>query len=175
MPHRDAGYSESHLPDGTPSILGIWIPVVDATPENGCMYVVPRERDPMWDAVEDRMHKAPHLMSGFPYAHVRPLPAKAGTVLMWHHSTIHWGSSCSAYADQPRQSIAMSFRLREELKPWTEHDAELYGRRPYSHSELASGKIDMSERLKLCTRALMMYSVWHPEFHGFDKEHLGVG
>ena len=32
----------------------------------------------------------------------------------------------------------------------------------------------MEERLRLCCRALMMYSVWHPEFKGFDKEHLGV-
>ena len=30
---------------GLPNILGLWIPVVDATSENGCMFVVPRERD----------------------------------------------------------------------------------------------------------------------------------
>ena len=30
----------------------------------------------------------------------------------------------------------------------------------------------MDERLRLCTRALMMYSVWHPEFKGFDKSHV---
>ena len=31
------------------------------------------------------------------------------------------------------------------------------------------GGIPMHERLKLCLRGLKMYSVWHPEFHGFDK------
>ena len=97
-----------------------------------------------------------------------PLPASEGTVLAWHHSTIHWGSSCSSYAEEPRKSIAMSFRLRDEVKPWTERDQELYGRRPFSRAELAAG-VGMEERVKLCSHALMMYSVWHPEFKGFDK------
>ena len=30
---------------GLPNILGLWIPVTDATSEHGCMFVVPRERD----------------------------------------------------------------------------------------------------------------------------------
>lgn len=173
VPHRDNTYSASHTVDGRPSILGIWIPCVDVNADNGCMYVVPRERDPLFENEADRTHRAPHLMPNFPYAHVRPLEANAGTVLMWHHNTIHWGSSCSPYATHPRKSIAMSFRLREEEKPFSAKDEELYGRRPYTRQELAAG-IPMDERLRLCTRALMMYSVWHPEFKGFDKEHLGV-
>ena len=112
-------------------------------------------------------------MPNFPYAHVRPLPAAAGTVPMWHHNTIHWGSSCSPYATHPRKSIAMSFRVREEAKPFSDKDWELYGRMPYTRQDLREG-VSMEERLRLCTRALMMYSVWHPEFKGFDKEHLGV-
>ena len=171
VPHRDAAYGNSHTPDGRPSIIGVWVPCVEATTENGCMYVVPRERDRLFEADDDRLHRAPHLQPDFPHAHVRPLPAEAGTVLMWHHSTIHWGSSCSAYADEPRKSIAMSFRLRDADKPWSEKDQELYGRRPFTRAELQAG-VSMDERLRLCTRALMMYSVWHPEFKGFDKSHV---
>ena len=70
-----------------------------------------------------RLHRAPEKMPNFPHAHVRPLAANAGTVLAWHHNTIHWGSSCSPYAEQPRKSIAMSFRLREAWRPWTDKDA----------------------------------------------------
>ena len=109
---------------------------MEATTENGCMYVIPKERDPLWDDDAHRLHRAPHLMPDFPHAHMRPLPAKAGTVLMWHHSTIHWGTSCSAYAEEPRKSIAMSFRLREAAKPFTEKDTELYGRRPLTRAEV---------------------------------------
>lgn len=61
VPHRDNSYGSSHTADGLPSILGIWIPCVDVTTENGCMYVVPRERDPLFDNEADRTHKAPHL------------------------------------------------------------------------------------------------------------------
>ena len=173
VPHRDNLYGKCHTEAGLPSILGIWIPCVDATTENGCMYVVPRERDDLFEKSDDKLHPAPHLNPNFPHAHVLPLPAEAGTVLMWHHSTIHWGSSCSPYATHPRKSIAMSFRLREEAKPFSDKDWELYGRLPYTRAELAAG-IGMPERLRLCTRALMMYSVWHPEFKGFSKEHLDV-
>jgi len=173
VPHRDNLYAKCHTEAGLPSILGIWIPCVETNTENGCMYVVPRERDDLFDKSDDKLHPAPHLNPNFPHAHVRPLPAEAGTVFMWHHSTIHWGSSCSPYANHPRKSIAMSFRLREEAKPFSDKDWELYGRLPYTRAELAAG-IDMPERLRLCTRALMMYSVWHPEFKGFDKEHLDV-
>ena len=49
VPHRDAAYGVSHTPDGRPSIVGVWIPVVDATLENGCMFVVPRERDRLYE------------------------------------------------------------------------------------------------------------------------------
>ena len=48
VPHRDAAYAVSHTAEGLPNILGLWIPVVDVTTENGCMFVVPRERDPMF-------------------------------------------------------------------------------------------------------------------------------
>ena len=32
----------------------------------------------------------------------------------------------------------------------------------------------METRLRLCAGALVTYSVWHPEFKGFDQAHLGV-
>ena len=38
-----------------------------------------------------------------------------------------------------------------------------------------SPKASTLERMKLCLRGLKMYSVWHPEFHGFDKALVTVG
>ena len=100
-------------------------------------------------------------------------PFAGGSVLMWHHSSIHWGSACSAYAPEPRKSIALSFRLNEARKPMSDKDWELYGRVPFTLEEVQRG-VGVPERVRLCTRAMMMYSVWHPEFGGFDKEHYGV-
>jgi hypothetical protein len=34
----------------------------------------------------------------FPINSIRPLPAKAGTMLGWYGNTIHWGGSCHAVA-----------------------------------------------------------------------------
>lgn len=150
-PHRDSSFSNCHLHDGSSSILSVWIPTVDVDIENGCMYVIPRERDVYFDKSEDPAHLNP-LLKGFPYADVRPLPGKAGTVFVWHPNTIHWGSACSAYAPESRKSIAMAFRLSEERRAFTEKEFALYGRRPFDYAEIAGG-LDMKERLKVLTPA----------------------
>lgn len=43
LPHRDFNFTESNDPDGRPKMLSIWVPVTDATLNNGCMYVLPGE------------------------------------------------------------------------------------------------------------------------------------
>ena len=62
VPHRDNLYAKCHTEAGLPSILGIWIPCVETNTENGCMYVVPRERDDLFDKSDDKLHPAPHLI-----------------------------------------------------------------------------------------------------------------
>ena len=53
VPHRDITYKNCHSPvDGSPDILSLWIPVVDVDTDNGCMYVIPRERDPQFSKVK---------------------------------------------------------------------------------------------------------------------------
>lgn len=51
----------------------------------------------------------------FPLESVRPLPGPAGSVICWQGNTIHWGSKCGEYAETPRMSIAMSFRVAKAL------------------------------------------------------------
>ena len=172
QPHRDFPYDQCHLEDGSPSVVSVWIPFVQASLDNGCMYVVPRENDPLFDQPDDKFHLTPTLRP-FPYSHVRPLNTGAGSVLMWNTCTIHWGSSCSpaeylGEGEESRKSIAMSFRVPQSKQAMREKEWDQYGRLPFTQMEIAKG-IPLAERMKLCLRGLKMYSVWHPEFHGFDK------
>lgn len=44
-PHRDRGY-KALFEDRSPKSVTVWIPLTESTPLNGCMYVVPGNRDP---------------------------------------------------------------------------------------------------------------------------------
>ena len=91
-----------------PHRLTIWIPMLDATIDNACMYVIPRSNTPK------SLGEFHHLKS-VSLADLRTLlqgsralPARAGSVLGWDFGLIHWGSSSTRLA-QPRISIAMEF------------------------------------------------------------------
>lgn len=43
-PHRDRPHP--WMADGTPNSLNFWLPLTEATPLNGCMYILPRPADP---------------------------------------------------------------------------------------------------------------------------------
>lgn len=45
--HRDKSY-ETLFVNGAPKTLSVWIPLTDATTSNGCMYVLPADRDPTY-------------------------------------------------------------------------------------------------------------------------------
>ena len=60
MPHRDSSYDRCVSPeDGRPIKLSVWVPLVDATLDNGCMYVLPKNCDALFDKPHDRFHMRP--------------------------------------------------------------------------------------------------------------------
>lgn len=90
--------------------LSLWIPLTDASLDNGCMYVIPRDRVPEslpraytdWERASIRERE--RILHG-----VRPLPATAGSILGWEHDLIHWGGRARESAIQPRVSMAVEF------------------------------------------------------------------
>jgi hypothetical protein len=89
----------------------------------------------------------------FPLHGVRALPAPAGSLLAWYGNTIHWGSTCSRYASNPRKSIALTFRRAattpvgaDEVPPLTQSQA---------------GALPPGLRLALIARSLLLYNQWH--------------
>jgi hypothetical protein len=99
-PHRDN--SRSLAPDGSPLSLTCWIPLSEATPLNGCMYIVPAQLDPNLNQGATK--------SWSPLTLARALPAKPGEYLIWNQMVLHWGGVSSEFAEKPRMSMALEFQ-----------------------------------------------------------------
>lgn len=110
-PHRDSNPA-SLFADGMPKSATIWNPLTDATPLNGCMYLLPANRDPDYLNPGQRERDLP-LQS------IRALPAKAGSVLLWNQNIYHWGGRSSPRVSTPRISIACEYQ-HADLPPMRE-------------------------------------------------------
>ena len=187
LPHRDYSAADSLYREGGeevkgspkatasdhPAILNVWIPLNDATLDNGCMYVVPKEFDIDFARTDNHhahMNPATEVQRGksskiqFPLHGVRALPAPAGSLIAWYGNTIHWGSSCSRYAKAPRKSIALTFR-RGDIKVGAgvlAPDDATRVHRPSPPITIAQAcAMTPAMRLALISRSLLLYSQWH--------------
>lgn len=111
-PHRDHHRMLTPQPDGRPAFMSVWVPLVDVTPMNGCLYVVPTNRDPNLPFRWTRRIFGPRI-SLKDLQSVRALPASAGSVLCWIPHILHWGARCSEWSDQPRISVAVYLQCNE--------------------------------------------------------------
>jgi hypothetical protein len=102
-PHRDRD-TYTLREDRSSTSYSIWLPLTDATPENGCMYVVPAHLDPAYFFL--------NKLEPFPQD-ARSLPAPAGTAYCWTHSLLHWGSRSSAEAANPRVSLSFEYQATD--------------------------------------------------------------
>lgn len=102
-PHVDGGH-RTHTTDR----LTVWLPITDATLENGCMNVIPKSLLPPSipdDFANNPGGIAPELWRSMLQG-ARALPARAGSVLAWDFQVIHWSSLCDG-AVEPRMSLAV--------------------------------------------------------------------
>ena len=116
QPHRDYTHeevfgSETSQASTGPKIISIWLPLVDITLENGCMYVVPRAGDGSGGRGEDEVE-----IPSFDMKTVRALaPAKAGTLFAWAGNTVHWGASCAKQDRRHQDQPAFVFRNKNTV------------------------------------------------------------
>jgi hypothetical protein len=104
VPHRDRA---TGAPGGWPKALTIWIPLTQATPLNGCMYVVPKHLDSNYGK-----RAAEGIKCGM--TDIRAVPAVPGDALIWTHDLLHWGSRTSALSTAPRMSMSIEFQRMDE-------------------------------------------------------------
>jgi ectoine hydroxylase-related dioxygenase (phytanoyl-CoA dioxygenase family) len=107
-PHRDKDH-HALFPDGRPKSLSVWIPLTEATPLNGCIYIVPAHLDPTYNTPQDSDWK-------FQHQDIRALPSPAGGLFMWNQAIIHWGARSSPLAAGPRISMSVEFQ-RGDIPP----------------------------------------------------------
>lgn len=108
-PHRDRD-RQTLLEDGLPKSLTVWIPLSDATPLNGCLYIVPALHDPTYGAENEKEWK-------FEYSSIRALPASPGDYFIWNQAVVHWGGKSSPRAKQSRVSMSFEFQ-RADAAPF---------------------------------------------------------
>ncbi len=93
--------------DGTPKSITVWLPVTDATPDNGCVYLVPAGQDRNYGKPE--ADRADASLPG-----IRALPAVVGDVLIWTGEAYHWQSRPERAARHaPLQSLTWEFQSRD--------------------------------------------------------------
>jgi len=109
LPHVD-----SYGKKGTPGHLALWFPLSDATLENGCMYVIPRDLiDPEIAERFSELKTVAATELRLLLQRARALPAAAGTLLGWDFNVIHWGSTALG-GGEPRLSVAIEFVSRKD-------------------------------------------------------------
>jgi len=112
QPHRD-NLNDTLLANGMPKCVTIWIPLSDAIPLNGCMYILPAHLDPNYGGTIQKGEKNQSIN----FQDIRALPATAGSVLCWNHAVLHWGGRSSERAPHPRISLAFEFQ-RSDVEPY---------------------------------------------------------
>lgn len=183
-PHRDRpGYTQKGK---FPLAINTWVAITDATAENGGIYVLPADLDPYY---HDHHHDGNFTHNNLPEYYgtaarynldeidgkplrnaqgqiydldlpaVRAVPAKAGSVLGWDETILHWGSVSSPLAPIPR--VAMCFQYQSASIP------------PFSPTLDVSGYIPAWEaKIRHVVNMVQAYSDPNDEFEKMTLDFL---
>jgi hypothetical protein len=151
QPHRD-GFQNAE------QRLTVWIPLTEATLDNGCMYLVPKGTVPPGTSLAEANVNA--LLQN-----TRALPAKPGEALGWTFEVVHWGGSVSEDATHARIALSFEF-LGADAEP---DDSE----RPVY--PVAEPLPSFEERLYCICRGLVQYGQFEPSLLRYAELAKGVG
>ena len=83
--------------------MSLWVPLTNATIENGCMAVLPRSREVLYKpTITDPKQISP--------IDTVDLPAESGSVLGWSQDLYHWSRHVTANTITPRVSLSLEFQ-----------------------------------------------------------------
>ncbi len=109
--HQDAGYTLAHCDRYL--VVTCWIPLVDATLENGCLHIIPTAHKGgiLRHFTDGHAGFLEVPQDGLPPVEPMPIPMKAGDVLMLTNLTPH--ASFANRTDEVRWSIDLRYQSAE--------------------------------------------------------------
>ena len=140
-PHRDRSRA-ALAADGTPLAVSVWIPITEANSLNSCMYLLPANRDPVYNTPDEDKWV-------FPPTDIRAVPGRPGDFFCWNQALLHWGSRSSPFAKHPRISMSVEFQ-RGDIEPL---DNPVLPRLT---------NMSFQFRLKMIAKQLLQYHHMHP-------------
>ena len=150
-PHVDSTWPSEEDSSIIREKLTIWIPLGEATVENGCIYLIPKDVLPAFVRERDSQTYTWQQVSALLQSS-RALPARAGSVLGWNHRLIHWGSTSSGVGSA-RVSMAVEF-LGAQCTPKAGDEPT------FDHSALPP----FSQRLRIVGHDLLDYQKFEPGY-----------
>ena len=164
MPHRDYDADECiDKTDGSIRTLSLWVPLTQTDEHNGCMMIVPWQRDRLSHDAKDPNHMRAAINSlvgtqavAFPLDAARPLRAEAGEVLGWAGNSVHWGSRCSQHCTEPRISLATAFR--KASKDEKSRKNSIWALPPIQREQVAT--MGFEHRLQHVAHSMLLYTSW---------------
>lgn len=145
------------LATASPLYATLWIPLTEARPDNGCVYVIPKDRDPGYLLSEtDESVRTPDVVA---------LPATPGDILSWTGRALHFGGRpdeqqlallSAAGHPNPRERIALSLAFSNpSFEAAEEHGLSTEELTPNRGESLVPPSV--SERLELAVVQLLIY------------------
>jgi hypothetical protein len=147
-PHRDKGRYALDA-KGVPLSLTVWVPLTEATPQNGCMYILPANLDPVYNTEREKEWKVE-----LPY--IRALPGHPGDFFCWNQAVLHWGSRSTRFAKAPRLSMALEFQ-RGDINPFNNPLIPTFS------------NLTFESRLQLVGKQILQYKHMYPLAARFEQ------
>jgi hypothetical protein len=146
QPVRGASGWPPHVDGNLPNRMSIWLPLTDATLNNGCIYLVPKDLNDSAIGERRELRHASNLQMRELLQRSLALPAPAGSLLGWYFRVLHWGSTAH-HPGSPRVSLVFEFIAATE--PPISNETPLY--------DPATPLPDLRQRLYSIGRAIRQY------------------
>lgn len=144
---------------GAPKYCSVWLALTDATPENSCLYVIPREYDSGYSLLGEHIS----IQTGS-LQHIVAQPLTQGSFLAFSHRLVHWGSLPQPHHAQ-RGRIALTLAFADPSFEFSYFDHNIFGPLPPLQLRLGLVAGQQIQYEHLMPLGIHMLSLYRRIFH----------